>query len=266
MGAPQHPGRGALARGGEGVRSRWPSSRTTPRLPCTPWCKWDGRPFDVTAPSKHSHPRINAHRSTSIERVVFKGIPVTPKLRTVIDLATSPTTRPSSARCGRRGSPADELEQLPRSILDLGPSPPGARPRTARTISSSPSGLRPPEEVNAPYRLPSGTVYPRPPLAGVAADRRGRQRRMARRSARPIADDASARPSSRRRRAGAPGDAAASWRAGGLGSSLACAPRGCPMRELLLLGARRVALAPLTRTFFFLTKSLDRRRRPARPA
>ena len=85
--------------------------------------KWDGRPFDVTAPSKHSHPRINAHRSTSIERVVVKGIPVTPKLRTVIDLrdVADDETVKRALRAARFS--ADELEQLPRSILDLGAVP-----------------------------------------------------------------------------------------------------------------------------------------------
>src|SRR4051794_39721169 len=39
--------------------------------------KWDGRPFEITAPSKHHHPRINAHRSQNIERIVLNGIPVT---------------------------------------------------------------------------------------------------------------------------------------------------------------------------------------------
>src|SRR4029079_8664538 len=48
---------------------------------------WDGRPFEITARSKHSHPRINAHRSADVERMLIKGIPVTPKLRTVVDLA-----------------------------------------------------------------------------------------------------------------------------------------------------------------------------------
>jgi hypothetical protein len=42
--------------------------------------KWDGRPFEITAPTKHRHPRIRAHRSDTIERELFKGIPVTPKL------------------------------------------------------------------------------------------------------------------------------------------------------------------------------------------
>jgi hypothetical protein len=49
--------------------------------------EWDGRPFEITAPSKHRQPRVKAHRSVYIERIVLKGIPVTPKLRTVIDLA-----------------------------------------------------------------------------------------------------------------------------------------------------------------------------------
>src|SRR6478609_553722 len=39
---------------------------------------WDGRPFEITAPSKHRQPRIKAHRSKNIERELVKGIPVTP--------------------------------------------------------------------------------------------------------------------------------------------------------------------------------------------
>lgn len=122
--------------------------------------KWDGRPFDVTAPSKHSHPRINAHRSTSIERVVVKGIPVTPKLRTVIDLrdVADDETVKRALRAARFS--ADELEQLPRSILDLGAVPTRSPAEDSAYDVVVASGLRPPEEVNAPYRLPSGTVYP----------------------------------------------------------------------------------------------------------
>ncbi len=39
---------------------------------------WDGRPFDVSAPNQRTHPRINVHRPKTIERVIVKGIPVTP--------------------------------------------------------------------------------------------------------------------------------------------------------------------------------------------
>jgi hypothetical protein len=122
--------------------------------------KWDGRPFDVTAPSKHSHPRINAHRSTSIERVVFKGIPVTPRLRTVIDLrdVAGDETVKRALRAARFS--ADELEQLPRSILDLGAVPTRSPAEDSAYDLVVAGGLRPPAEVNAPYRLPSGTVYP----------------------------------------------------------------------------------------------------------
>jgi very-short-patch-repair endonuclease len=49
--------------------------------------RWDGRRVDVTAPTKRRHQGVRAHRSEAIECVVQRGIPVTPRLRTVVDLA-----------------------------------------------------------------------------------------------------------------------------------------------------------------------------------
>lgn len=46
--------------------------------------RWDGRPIDVTAPGRHRHPRVRAHRSLHVEREWVHGIRVTPKLRTVV--------------------------------------------------------------------------------------------------------------------------------------------------------------------------------------
>jgi very-short-patch-repair endonuclease len=51
------------------------------------WFVWDGRFPEVTAPEERERPGIYSHRSTHIERVVVKGIPVTPPLRTIIDLS-----------------------------------------------------------------------------------------------------------------------------------------------------------------------------------
>src|SRR3954466_9292189 len=85
--------------------------------------KWDGRPFEVTAPTKHRHPRIKAHRSVDVERTVVKGIPVTPKLRTVIDLATVADEKTVKRALRAAKFSARELEQLPRGIVDLGAVP-----------------------------------------------------------------------------------------------------------------------------------------------
>src|SRR3954468_9576940 len=49
--------------------------------------RWDGRRVDVTSPGKHVRETIRAHRSDAIEGVVQRGIPVTPRLRTIVDLA-----------------------------------------------------------------------------------------------------------------------------------------------------------------------------------
>jgi very-short-patch-repair endonuclease len=51
---------------------------------------WDGRDPEVTAPNPRRHKGIHAHRSDTIERRYIRGIPVTPTLRTLIDLAGSP--------------------------------------------------------------------------------------------------------------------------------------------------------------------------------
>jgi hypothetical protein len=120
---------------------------------------WDGRPFDITAPSKHSHPRIKAHRSKSIERMMLKGIPVTPKLRTVIDLARVADEK-TVKRALRQAkfSPA-ELERLPRRVLGLGPQPTRSPLEDRVYDFIVKSGLEPPL-ANPLYRLPTRTVIP----------------------------------------------------------------------------------------------------------
>jgi hypothetical protein len=54
------------------------------------WCllKWDYRDPQVTALNPRRHDGIRAHRSDRIERTFHKGIPVTPPLRTLIDLSS----------------------------------------------------------------------------------------------------------------------------------------------------------------------------------
>jgi Protein of unknown function (DUF559) len=120
---------------------------------------WDGRPFDVSAPSKHSHPRIKAHRSKSIERVVVKGIPVTPKLRTVIDLSRTADEKTVKRALRQAKFSAAELAQLPRGVVDLGAVPTRSPLEDRVHDLVVADGLQPPL-VNAPYRLPTRTVYP----------------------------------------------------------------------------------------------------------
>ncbi len=121
--------------------------------------KWDGRPFDVTAPGKHRHPRIKAHRSVHVERIVVQGIPVTPKLRTVIDLARVEDEATVKRALRAAKFSVRELEQLPRHILDLGAiSTKSPLEDEAHDIVVRAGLLAP--EVNPPYRLPTRTVYP----------------------------------------------------------------------------------------------------------
>ena len=51
------------------------------------WFEWDGRFPEVTATNPRTHAGIYSHRSKHIERVTFRGIPVTPPARTLIDLS-----------------------------------------------------------------------------------------------------------------------------------------------------------------------------------
>jgi hypothetical protein len=120
---------------------------------------WDGRPFEITAPSKHCHPRIKAHRSQNIERVSVKGIPVTSKLRTVIDLARVEEDAVVKRALRAAKFSAAELERLPKSILDLGADPTRS-PLEDRVLDFVVrSGLERPLS-NPVYRLPERTVFP----------------------------------------------------------------------------------------------------------
>jgi hypothetical protein len=120
---------------------------------------WDGRPFDVSAPTKRSHPRINLHRPKTIERVVVQGIPVTPKLRTVIDLAKTADEKTVKRALRQARFSASELEQLPKGVIELGAVPTRSPLEDRVRDLVVDAGLEPPL-VNAPYRLPTRTVYP----------------------------------------------------------------------------------------------------------
>jgi hypothetical protein len=53
--------------------------------------EWDGRPPEVTIPStsRRAHPGIRIHRTNHLERVIRNGIPMTPPVRTLEDVAAS---------------------------------------------------------------------------------------------------------------------------------------------------------------------------------
>jgi hypothetical protein len=122
--------------------------------------QWDWRPIDITAPTKHRHPRISAHRSVEVERTLHKGIPVTPKLRTLVDLARGEGERVvKRALRQARFTPA-ELARLPAGIVDLGAEPTRSPLEDDALDFVVRGGLRPPAEVNQPYRLTTTTVYP----------------------------------------------------------------------------------------------------------
>jgi len=121
--------------------------------------KWDGRPFEITAPGRHRHPRIKAHRSEHIEREVFKGIPVTPKLRTIVDLRRVESDDVVKRALRAAKFSAHELEQLPRSIVRLGAVPTRSPLEDRAYDLVVRLGFQPPLS-NPPYRLPGRTVYP----------------------------------------------------------------------------------------------------------
>ena len=92
------------------------------------WLRYGGRPVDVTAPTKRTRPTIKTHRSDVIERIVVRQIPVTPRIRTIIDLArVEPEEVVTRALRQARFTEA-ELELLPRTgllgrIVDLSTAP-----------------------------------------------------------------------------------------------------------------------------------------------
>src|SRR4051794_26794281 len=95
--------------------------------------KWDGRRVDVTAPGKHVRHTIRAHRSDAIEWVVHRGIPVTPRLRTVVDLARTEDEKTVKRALRQARFSERELELLPRTgilgaILDLSAAPTASHP------------------------------------------------------------------------------------------------------------------------------------------
>ena len=128
------------------------------------WLKYDGRPIDVTAPTKRKRPMLKTHRSDVIEREMLKQIPVTPRLRTITDLARHEDER-TVKRALRQARFSDvELRQLPRTgvlgrIINLSAAPTRSDNENFVLDLVLDAGFEHPL-VNAPYFLPGQTYYP----------------------------------------------------------------------------------------------------------
>ena len=126
--------------------------------------KYDGRFIDVTAPTKRKRPTIRTHRSDVIERVVVKQIPVTPRLRTVIDLARTEDERTVTRALRAAKFTEAELGMLPRGgklgkILNLSAAPTASHAEDVVLDLVLKSGLEHPE-VNAPDRVAGRLTIP----------------------------------------------------------------------------------------------------------
>ena len=124
------------------------------------WLRYNGRPIDVTAPTKRTRPTIRTHRSDLIEREVLRQIPITPRLRTITDLAAS-EPEPVVKRALRQAKFTEaELELLPRTgvigrIVDLSAAPTASGNEDVVLDLVLKAGFEHPL-VNAPY---PGTNY-----------------------------------------------------------------------------------------------------------
>ena len=117
-------------------------------------------PIEVIAPSRHRIRGMVVHQSERIERTYVKGIPVTPRVRTIVDLKrTADEAAVKRALRQARFSKAD-LERLPNHVIDLGAEPTRSPLEDEARDFVIAGGLRPAAEVNQPYRLGRHTVYP----------------------------------------------------------------------------------------------------------
>ena len=176
----------ALARGCQSlrrVRRAEPLRRSLP----SPLAQM-GRPPD----RRHLHQpppasaRSEPTRPTKLERIIVRRIPVTPRLRTIIDLArTEPEPVVKRALRAAKFSEA-ELERLPKPASSAGsstsapPRPPAATKTSSWTSSSTPAS--PTRSSTPPTRL---ELHPRPLVAAAAPARRSRQPRIPRGPTRP---------------------------------------------------------------------------------
>jgi hypothetical protein len=121
--------------------------------------RWDGRPIDVTAPTKRTHRGIHTHRAKTVERTYVHGIPVTPRVRTIVDLSRTEddTTVKRALRQARFSE--RELSQLPSRLRATSAAPTASPLEDIVLDLILKAGFAHPD-VNAPFALPDRTVYP----------------------------------------------------------------------------------------------------------
>jgi len=128
------------------------------------WLRYDGRPVDVTAPTRRRRPGIKTHESDLVERELLRQIPVTPRLRTIIDLARVEEERLVKRALRQARFTPHELELLPRAgvlgrIVNLSAAPTASGNEDVVLDLVLKAGFTHPL-VNAPYQLPGQVYFP----------------------------------------------------------------------------------------------------------
>ena len=123
--------------------SQWGIVSTADYAAACHWCllKWDHRRIDVTAPTRRRHQGIRSHRSEAIESVVHRGIPITPRLRTIVDLAETEDERTVTRALRQAKFSERELAQLPTGGM------------IGRIVNSAPHHRQPPRGLRARPRV-----------------------------------------------------------------------------------------------------------------
>ncbi|MBE2317917.1 type IV toxin-antitoxin system AbiEi family antitoxin domain-containing protein [Solirubrobacter sp. CPCC 204708] len=83
------------------------------------WLRYDGRPIDVTSLGRRRRPGIKTHVTEHLEREIVRQIPVTPRLRTITDLARTADERTVKRALRTARFSEAELAQLPSRITGL---------------------------------------------------------------------------------------------------------------------------------------------------
>ena len=151
------------------------------------WLRWDARPIDITCISRRRHPRIRSHETTKLERIIVRRIPVTPRLRTITDLARTEDEATVTRALRTARFTEAELQQLPRTgllgrIINLSTAPTASGNEDVVLDLVLNAGFAHPL-VNVP--VPGLELHPRPLVARRAPARRSRQPRIPRGATRP---------------------------------------------------------------------------------
>lgn len=116
----------------------------------------------MTSLGRRRRPGIKTHRAERLERTIVKRIPVTTRLRTIVDLTRTEDERTVTRALRAAKFSGAELDQLPQTgmlgrILDLSAAPTESDPEDLVLNLVLKAGL-PHPPVNAPYPIP-GQLY-----------------------------------------------------------------------------------------------------------